>query len=48
MKTIYQIYTNGIPTKNVFNTEPEALELALKLKCIYKVVTVESFNIPIK
>lgn len=46
--TIYQIYTNGVPTKQVFNTLEAAIELSNKLKCMYKHVSVESFNIPTK
>lgn len=48
MKTIYQVYTNGTPTKSVFNTEVEALECAAKLKSMYKKVSIEIFDIPTK
>lgn len=48
MKTIYQIYTNGMPTKSVFNSEPEALKFAESLKVMYKKVSIESFSVPTK
>lgn len=46
--TVYQIYTNGIPTKHVFNNRAAASELYSKLKCMYKRVSIESFNVPSK
>ena len=46
MRTIYQIYINGAPSKMVFNTEVEALEQLARISLYYKVCNIVEIEIP--
>ena len=48
MKTIYQIYINGIPSKHVFSNEIDANTLVERIAPMYKHVSIESFSVPTK
>ena len=48
MKTVYQLIINRIPSKYVFLTEIEAINLMNKIKHLYKHVSIYEIQIPIK
>jgi hypothetical protein len=45
MKTIYQLLINKIPSKYVFQTEIEAINLMNSIKHLYKYVSVYKIEI---
>jgi len=47
-KTIYQLYINCIPSKHIFNTEVEAIELKNKISILYRKVTINKIVLPLK